>query len=113
VALEAEKRAIRGMAYEARLALGKAEMKYGKQAAGRERLAGVEKDAASSGFMLVARKAGAFREGRPQASDVRRRASDLGPQPSDLGRQTSDVGASDFCPRALKKLATDFTDSHG
>jgi len=42
-----------------------------------------------------------------------RRVSDFGPRTSDLGRQTSDVGASDFCPRALKKLATDFTDSHG
>ena len=76
VALEAEKRGIRGMVYEARLALGKAEMKYGNQAEGRERLAGVEKDAASSGFVLVARKAGAFREGG--ASDLRRRTSDVG-----------------------------------
>ena len=68
VALEAEKRGIRGMVYEARLALGKAEMKYGKQAAGRARLAGVEKDAASSGFVLVARKAE-----RQRRSDLRRR----------------------------------------
>jgi hypothetical protein len=68
VALEAEKRGIRGMVYEARLALGKAEMKYGNQADGLARLAGVEKDAASSGFVLWARKAGALREGRPQTS---------------------------------------------
>jgi hypothetical protein len=70
VALEAEKRGIRGMVYEARLALGKAEMKYGKQAAGRARLALVERDAASSGFVLVARKAGTLR-----ASDLEPRAS--------------------------------------
>ncbi len=74
VALEAEKRGIRGLVYEARLALGKAEIKYGRQAAGRTRLAGVEKDAASSGFVLLARKAGALRESRPQASYLGRRA---------------------------------------
>ena len=82
VALEAEKRGIRGMVYEARLALGKAEMKYGA-GCGRARLAGVEKDAASSGFVLLARKAGAFREGSPQTSmtwDLRLRASTLEPR---------------------------------
>jgi len=68
VVLEAEKRGIHGMVYEARLALGKAEMKYGNQAEGLASLAVVEKEAASSGFVLWARKAGALREGRPQTS---------------------------------------------
>src|SRR6185295_7519431 len=77
VASEAEKRGIRGMVYEARLALGKAEMKYGNQADGLARLAGVEKDAASSGFVLWARKAGALREGRRQTSDPGPRTSDV------------------------------------
>ncbi|MGC2185963.1 MAG: tetratricopeptide repeat protein [Terriglobales bacterium] len=78
VALEAEKRGIRSMVYEARLALGKAEMKYGNQAEGRAHLATVEKEAASSGFVLVARKAATLR-----MSGARHQTSDL-----DLGRQT-------------------------
>ena len=77
MALEAEKRGIRGMVYEARLALGKAEMKYGKQAEGRARLAGVEKDAASSGFVLRV----------PQGGN----ASSVGGQTSGVGRRTSGV----------------------
>lgn len=72
VILEAEKRGVRGLLYEARLALGKAEVKYGNQAGGRTRLAGVEKDATSSGFVLIGRKAGALRNAvEPQTSDVR------------------------------------------
>ena len=71
VALEAEKHGIRGMLYEARLALGKAEMKHGNKAEGRAHLAAVEKDAASSGFVLVARKAASF--GCQTDSDVRPR----------------------------------------
>jgi hypothetical protein len=67
------------MFYEARLALGKAEMKYGNQAEGRARLAGVEKDAASSGFALVDRKAETLR-----TSEVGRLTSDLGPAPASV-----------------------------
>lgn len=43
--------------FEARFARGDIEMKYGNRADGRTRLAAVEKDAASSGFALIARKA--------------------------------------------------------
>jgi ATP/maltotriose-dependent transcriptional regulator MalT len=44
---EAEKKGIRGPLYEARLALGKAEMQHGHKENGRARLAEVEKDAGS------------------------------------------------------------------
>jgi hypothetical protein len=43
--------------FEARFARGDIEMKYGNRADGRTRLAAVEKEAASSGFALSARKA--------------------------------------------------------
>jgi ATP/maltotriose-dependent transcriptional regulator MalT len=43
--------------YQARLALGEAEMKSGKTAAGRARLAALDKDATGTGFLLIARKA--------------------------------------------------------
>ena len=99
VALEAEKRGIRGMVYEARLALGKAEMKYGNQADGLARLAGVEKDAASSGFVLWARKAGALREGRRQTSDPGPRTSDVRRQTSGVGPRTSDARRRGQFPR--------------
>jgi TolB-like protein/Tfp pilus assembly protein PilF len=48
---------------EARLAVGEMEMKQGKKAAARERLANLEKDAAAKGFLLVARKARAAAAG--------------------------------------------------
>lgn len=44
---------------ESRLALGQIEMKSGKTAAGRARLAALEKDAGAKGFLLIARKAAA------------------------------------------------------
>jgi hypothetical protein len=43
--------------YQARLALGEAEMKSGKTTAGRTRLAALDQDATKTGFLLVARKA--------------------------------------------------------
>ncbi|MFI5058330.1 MAG: tetratricopeptide repeat protein [Candidatus Acidiferrales bacterium] len=43
--------------FEARLALGEIEMRVGEGAAGRSRLASLEKDATAKGFLLVARKA--------------------------------------------------------
>jgi hypothetical protein len=43
--------------FEARWARGSIEIKYGNRAVGRTRLAAVEKEAASSGFALIARKA--------------------------------------------------------
>jgi hypothetical protein len=43
--------------YQARLALGEAEMKSGKTAAGKARLAALDKDATGTGFLLIARKA--------------------------------------------------------
>jgi len=54
---EAEKKGILGVLYEARLALGKAEMKHGNKEDGRARLAEVERDASASGFVLIRRKA--------------------------------------------------------
>jgi len=43
--------------HEARLALGEVAMKWGKPAAGRGRLAALDQDATSTGFLLLARKA--------------------------------------------------------
>ncbi len=43
--------------FEARLALGEIEMKSGKSAPGRARLAALEKEATTKGFLLIARKA--------------------------------------------------------
>ena len=43
--------------FEARLALGEIEMKSGKSASGRARLAALEKEATTKGFLLIARKA--------------------------------------------------------
>jgi tetratricopeptide (TPR) repeat protein len=43
--------------YDARLALGELEIKSGNMAAGRARLATLEKDAKGKGFLLIARKA--------------------------------------------------------
>jgi serine/threonine protein kinase/tetratricopeptide (TPR) repeat protein len=54
---EAEKKGIRAPLYEARLALGKAEMQHGNKEDGRARLAEVEKDAGASGFVLIRKKA--------------------------------------------------------
>jgi tetratricopeptide (TPR) repeat protein len=43
--------------FEARLALGNIEMKYGSRAGGRARLAALQKDGTASGFMLIANRA--------------------------------------------------------
>jgi len=43
--------------FEAQLALGEIEMKSGKPASGRPRLAALEKEATTKGFLLIARKA--------------------------------------------------------
>ena len=56
--LEAKKYGYLSYEYQARLALGEVEMKAGKAAAGRARLAALEKDATGTGFLLIARKAG-------------------------------------------------------
>lgn len=55
--------------YEARLALGEIELTSANRAAGRAHLDALEKDAASEGFQIMARKAAAaLRSGRDQAS---------------------------------------------
>ena len=56
---ETEKLRILSDLFDARFALGEMELKYGNRADGQARLSGVEKDATSSGFLLVAKKAGA------------------------------------------------------
>ena len=45
--------------YQARLALGEMEMKFGQTTAGHAHLAALEKDARAKGFLLIARKAAA------------------------------------------------------
>ena len=54
---EAAKHGYAGYEFEARLALGQIEIKSGHTAAGRARLATLEKDARSKGFLLLADKA--------------------------------------------------------
>jgi serine/threonine protein kinase/tetratricopeptide (TPR) repeat protein/TolB-like protein len=49
--------------FQARLALGEIEVKWGDKTAGRARLGALEKDAQSRGFGLIARQAGALRNG--------------------------------------------------
>jgi ATP/maltotriose-dependent transcriptional regulator MalT len=74
VVAEAEKSGVLATLYEARIALGKAQVKYGNKA---EEDAGSRgKDAAAKGFVLISRKA-------------LRAASDPGRQPSDVGSQTA------------------------
>ena len=62
---ETEKLRILSDLFDARFALGEMELKYGNRADGQARLSGVEKDATSSGFLLVAKKAA-------QAADLAR-----------------------------------------
>ena len=58
-----------GIALEARLALGEMELNSANKTAGMTHLQALEKDAASGGFGLLARKAdAALRMGREQAS---------------------------------------------
>lgn len=59
IASEAAKLALKGYELEARLALGEVEMRSGEVAAGRARLAALEKDASSRGFGLIAQRAAA------------------------------------------------------
>ena len=54
---EATKYGFVGYEFEARLLIGEIEMKSGKTAAGRARLAALEKEAAAKEFLLIARKA--------------------------------------------------------
>ena len=54
---EARKYGYLNYEYKARLALGEVELKSGKTAAGRARLATLDKDASRTGFLLIARKA--------------------------------------------------------
>jgi len=55
---QAEKSGVLATAYEARIALGKTQVKYGNKEEGKALLAAVEKDAAAKGFVLMSRKAG-------------------------------------------------------
>ena len=55
---EAERSGVLATAYEARIVLGKALVKYGNKEEGRSVLAAVQKDAAEKGFVLMSRKAG-------------------------------------------------------
>ena len=52
--------------FEARLAIGEIEIESGRAAAGRARLAALERDAAARGFLLIARKAAAARQRKSQ-----------------------------------------------
>ena len=54
---EAKKFQYLGYEFQARLALGEAEIKARKTAAGRTRLAALQKDAEAKGYLLIARKA--------------------------------------------------------
>ena len=53
---EAKKYGYLNYEYQARLALGEVEIKSGKPAAGRARLAALHQDATGAGFLLIARK---------------------------------------------------------
>jgi len=65
---QASSRGFANVAFDARLALGEIEMSSGDPA-GRSRLEALQKDAANSGFSLIARKAAAvLRTGRSQAA---------------------------------------------
>ncbi len=55
---EAEKNGILATLYEARIALGNAQVKFGNKEEGRALLTAVEKDAVEKGFVLISRKAG-------------------------------------------------------
>jgi hypothetical protein len=57
--VEAETIGAVSMAYEARLSLGEIEMKAGDAAAGRARLAALERDATAKGLINIATKAAA------------------------------------------------------
>jgi serine/threonine protein kinase/tetratricopeptide (TPR) repeat protein len=60
---EAKRLGFLGQQFEARLLLGEIEMKSGPIAAGRARLAALEKDATAKGFGLIARRAAAAAKG--------------------------------------------------
>jgi len=55
---EAERSGVLATAYEARIVLGKTQIKYGNKEEGKSVLAAVQKDAAEKGFVLMSRKAG-------------------------------------------------------
>ena len=59
---EATKQNLSGIQLEARLAMGEVEMKSGMRTAGRARLAALQRDATTEGFLLLARKAAAARQ---------------------------------------------------
>jgi tetratricopeptide (TPR) repeat protein len=58
---DAAREGLTSLLFQARLALGQLEVKSGDRAAGRLRLAALQKEAAAKGFLLVARKASAAR----------------------------------------------------
>jgi eukaryotic-like serine/threonine-protein kinase len=55
---QTKKSGVLATAYEARIALGKAQVKYGNKEEGKALMAAVEKEAAEKGFLLMSRKAG-------------------------------------------------------
>jgi tetratricopeptide (TPR) repeat protein len=55
---EAERSGVLATSYEARIVLGKTQVKYGNKEEGKSVLAAVQKDAAEKGFVLMSRKAG-------------------------------------------------------
>lgn len=59
---DATKQNLTGIQLEARLAMGELEMKSGDRANGRAHLAALQKDAATKGFLLIARKSAAARQ---------------------------------------------------
>jgi ATP/maltotriose-dependent transcriptional regulator MalT len=59
---DATKQNLTSIQLEARLGMGEVEMKSGDRLTGRAHLAALQKDAASKGFLLIARKAGADRQ---------------------------------------------------
>jgi tetratricopeptide (TPR) repeat protein/TolB-like protein len=59
---DATKQNLTGIQLEARLSMGEVEIKSGDRSAGRAHLAALQKDAASKGFLLIARKAAADRQ---------------------------------------------------
>ena len=64
---EAVKTGLVGVELEARLALGRLEMKSARSAAGRARLELVQQAATAKGFGLIARRAAAAMDNRPRA----------------------------------------------
>jgi eukaryotic-like serine/threonine-protein kinase len=85
---------------DARLALGQLEIKSGKTAAGRSRLAALEKEAATAGFLLIARKA----ESAANPAPISFRP--LPPRPSSLLHTALDSSQFRLRPKSFAALAS-------